>query len=321
EVAGVVARLKWPNDLVVDTPDGERKLSGLLAEADWPAGSHAAAGYRVPRPDERLAVVVGIGVNVDWPRPGADGVDPELEALADTATALSWLGAAVDRVDLLVAYLRRLEWRYGALVAEGPADLLDDWRARSATLGRRVRGDLGADDVEGAAADGTAGGHLVVHTLAGGRRTRAVVAVGPPRPPWPRGGGGARGSGPRAWSSATAAIARRAHGPSTPGSGRPSRARSGCTSRVVEVSSTSSASARAARGTSSSSASGSSSSSSSRVTPARQPDIRGGVSSRPSRATKTLVPVPSHRFPAGLPLVAAVAPPLRASASATTCSA
>lgn len=177
EVAGVVARLKWPNDLVVDTPDGERKLSGLLAEADWPAGSHAAAGYRVPRPDERLAVVVGIGVNVDWPRPAADGVDPELEALADTATALSWLGAAVDRVDLLVAYLRRLERRYGALVAEGPADLLDDWRARSATLGRRVRVDLGADDVEGTAADVTAEGHLVVDTLEGGRRTLAVGDV------------------------------------------------------------------------------------------------------------------------------------------------
>ncbi|HLT69986.1 MAG TPA: biotin--[acetyl-CoA-carboxylase] ligase [Acidimicrobiales bacterium] len=177
EVAGVVARLKWPNDLVVETPDGERKLSGLLAEADWPAGSHAAAGYRAPRPDERLAVVVGIGVNVDWPRPDEGGNDPELALLVDTATALSWLGAAADRVDLLVSYLRRLARRYGALVADGPAGLLADWRARSATLGRRVRVDLGADDVEGTAVDVTGEGHLVVETLEGGRRTLAVGDV------------------------------------------------------------------------------------------------------------------------------------------------
>ncbi|HEY8547662.1 MAG TPA: biotin--[acetyl-CoA-carboxylase] ligase [Acidimicrobiales bacterium] len=179
ERTGVLARLKWPNDLVVADPAGEgdgrgidRKLAGILAEADWPAGSTASGGWRAPRPHERVAVVVGVGVNVNWP-------DALPDELADTATALNHLtGAPVDRADLLVAFLRRLDGHYGSLVAAGaPSALLPAWKARSATLGRRVRVDLGADDVEGVAVDVTGDGHLVVETLEGDRRTFAVGDV------------------------------------------------------------------------------------------------------------------------------------------------
>ena len=196
EVSGVVAGLKWPNDLVVATDDGDRKLAGILAEADWPAGSTISGGYRAPAPDDRTVVVVGIGLNVSWPRPGAEAGgqdvvraedDPlaregaadaaDLAEVAGIATALNWLAAPVDRVDLLVAFLRHLDERYSALVAEGPSGLLAEWRRRSATLGRRVRVDLGADDVEGTAVDVTAEGHLVVETLEGDHRTLAVGDV------------------------------------------------------------------------------------------------------------------------------------------------
>lgn len=179
----VRAGLKWPNDLVVDTPAGERKLAGLLAEADWPAGSTMSAGYRAPAAHDRAVVVVGTGVNVAWPvmaggpGEGDRAIDPALAEVADLATALNWLGAEVDRVDLLVAYLRGLERRYEALVRGGPADLVAAWRARSATLGRQVRVDLGTDDVEGTAVDVTAEGHLVVETLEGDLRTLAVGEV------------------------------------------------------------------------------------------------------------------------------------------------
>ena len=47
EVAGVHARLKWPNDLVVavDGPTADdRKLAGILAEADWPARAKRQCG-------------------------------------------------------------------------------------------------------------------------------------------------------------------------------------------------------------------------------------------------------------------------------------
>jgi BirA family biotin operon repressor/biotin-[acetyl-CoA-carboxylase] ligase len=169
QVAGVAAGLKWPNDLVVGTGDGERKLAGILAEADWPAGSTASAGYRPPRPHERAVVVVGVGLNVSWPE-----VPDELDRLA---TALNLVGPEADRVELLVAFLRRLDEGYAALLADGADGLLDRWRARSVTLGRRVRVDLGADDVEGTAHDVTAEGHLVVATDEGARRTIAVGDV------------------------------------------------------------------------------------------------------------------------------------------------
>lgn len=182
DVSGVTAGIKWPNDLMVETPAGERKLAGLLAEADWPAGSTVSAGYREPAAHDRAVVVVGVGVNVSWPpAPDAAGTgdagEPELAEVAGLATALNWLGAEVDRVDLLVAFLRRLDAHYATLLADGPADLVAAWRARSATLGRRVRVNVGNDVVEGTAVDVTDAGHLVVDTDEGERRVLAVGDV------------------------------------------------------------------------------------------------------------------------------------------------
>src|SRR5947207_2099632 len=88
EVAGFTPELKWPNDLVV----GDRKLAGLLAERE--PGSAAF----------RPAVIVGAGVNVNWP-----AFPPELAELA-TACNLE-AGRAVDRDALLEEYLARLGHR------------------------------------------------------------------------------------------------------------------------------------------------------------------------------------------------------------------
>jgi BirA family biotin operon repressor/biotin-[acetyl-CoA-carboxylase] ligase len=174
QVCGFAPRLKWPNDLVWpgDGSGPDRKLAGILAEADWPAGSTADSGYRPPRPGERIPVVVGIGLNTDWPA--------ELpEELADLAIACNHVtGAAPDREDLLVALLERLDGWYGPLAAaRDRAPLLDGWRARSATLGRRVRVDLGQEDLEGTAVDIDEEGHLIVDLVEGGRRTLAVGDV------------------------------------------------------------------------------------------------------------------------------------------------
>jgi BirA family transcriptional regulator, biotin operon repressor / biotin---[acetyl-CoA-carboxylase] ligase len=177
DVAGVTAGVKWPNDLVVATAAGDRKLAGILAEADWPAGSTASGGFRAPAPHERAVVVVGVGLNVTWPSPSAVSSDATLAEVADVATALNWVGPEVDRVDVLVAFLHRLDGLYTALVRTGPADLVDEWRGRSATLGRRVRVDLGPEDVEGRAVDVTGEGQLVIDTVEGGRRTVAAGDV------------------------------------------------------------------------------------------------------------------------------------------------
>ncbi|WP_436792983.1 biotin--[acetyl-CoA-carboxylase] ligase [Actinospongicola halichondriae] len=172
EVAGFWPGLKWPNDLVVEAADGTtKKLAGILAEAEWPAGSSIAAGYRQPPAHERATVAAGIGLNVDWP----DDVPDEL---ADIAVAINHVtGRRLSTDVVLEALLDRLDVHYGRLVSGGAADVLTSWRERSSTLGQRVRVDLGADDVVGTAVDVTAEGHLVVETLEGERRTIAVGDV------------------------------------------------------------------------------------------------------------------------------------------------
>ena len=183
ELTGVLAQVKWPNDLVWpgDGSLTDRKLAGILAEADWPAVSHIAGGWQPPPPGSRVVVAVGIGINVAW----AGQMPPEL---AQTAVALDEILGAVappGREDLLIAFLRRLDDRYGLLMAKfepgvrGPGvDVVRaGWEARSATIGRQVRVDLGTDDVVGTAVGLTDEGHLIVETLEGDRRTVAVGDV------------------------------------------------------------------------------------------------------------------------------------------------
>jgi BirA family biotin operon repressor/biotin-[acetyl-CoA-carboxylase] ligase len=142
-VAGFAPRLKWPNDLVV----GDRKLAGLLAEAD------------VSSDGELRAVVVGAGCNIEW-----ESFPPEL---ADTATACNVeAGHAVDRQAVLEAFLDDLAARMQEL-GRVPAD----YRARLATLGRSVRVDLGDRVIKGTATDDDAAGRLVVTTAGGTTET------------------------------------------------------------------------------------------------------------------------------------------------------
>jgi BirA family transcriptional regulator, biotin operon repressor / biotin---[acetyl-CoA-carboxylase] ligase len=138
-VVGFVPELKWPNDLMV----GDRKLAGLLAEADiGPTG-------------DARAVVVGVGVNVEWIE-----FPPEL---ADTATACNLVvGRPVDRFELLDAFLEELEASYGRL--DG---VLPRYRARLATLGRRVRVERTDGPIVGRAVDVGHAGELLVEVDAG----------------------------------------------------------------------------------------------------------------------------------------------------------
>lgn len=135
EVAGIRCGLKWPNDLVALNPGlVDRKLSGVLAESVLTDGTVTA-------------VVVGMGLNINWPT--------ELPAeLSATATALNHLaGHEFDREAVLVAWLRRFE-HWLEVIGDGsdPAgrgQLFDAMRTRSATLGRRVRVELASSTVEG----------------------------------------------------------------------------------------------------------------------------------------------------------------------------
>ena len=175
ELTGVAIGLKWPNDLIVEpsstqpglgsSPD-YRKLAGILAEADWPTSANVSAGWRSPVPGDRVLVVAGIGINLVTP------VDLPAE-LADRFIALDTLtgaeGLVLGAEQVAERLLDHLDVRYGELLADR-GGLLDSWRGRCTTLGRQVRVDLGADDVEGTAVDIDDEGRLVVLTLTGERR-------------------------------------------------------------------------------------------------------------------------------------------------------
>jgi BirA family biotin operon repressor/biotin-[acetyl-CoA-carboxylase] ligase len=139
--------IKWPNDLVA--PDG-RKLAGVLAEADLTSVT----------PGSPPPVVVGIGINVNWPAVD-DEVPPEFRGTATSLRQLAGFGS--DREQLLVAVLAALGPRVAALATEaGRAQLAGDLRSACTTLGTPVRVDLPDRSFTGTAVSVTDDGHLVV---------------------------------------------------------------------------------------------------------------------------------------------------------------
>ncbi len=184
EAAGLpegAIRLKWPNDLVVEAAGPEALLTGIASPAEASARLAAPLELRkvagvlgettgLGSPDPQ--VVVGIGINADWP---AARFPPEL---ANTMTSLheASAGRPIDRDALLDAFLGYLEARLGALRA-GFFDL-QTWAGRQALTGRVVRlaGPAGAEAVEWLAngVDGASG--ALVATPVGGGETRLVHA-------------------------------------------------------------------------------------------------------------------------------------------------
>jgi BirA family transcriptional regulator, biotin operon repressor / biotin---[acetyl-CoA-carboxylase] ligase len=150
---GVGPVLKWPNDILV----GEEKLAGVLAEAAFDGGAGGA-----------VAVVVGLGLNIEWPGPDGAG-----------GTSLRELGAeTVDRPALLGALLDALSARRALLDSgAGRREVVAELRNRCATLGRRVRVELAAEEVVGVATEIDEAGHLVVRTSDGPRTVSAGDVV------------------------------------------------------------------------------------------------------------------------------------------------
>jgi BirA family biotin operon repressor/biotin-[acetyl-CoA-carboxylase] ligase len=149
--AGVDARIKWPNDVLVpdstvaDDDRGGAKLAGILTEMEGEAN--------------RVSwLVVGIGVNANVDR----------ESLPPGATSIRAETGDVDRR----LFVQRLLERFHEL-REDPESVLPAWRDSSATLGRRVRVETPGGVVEGEAVDVTFPGALVVRTGSGERTVHA----------------------------------------------------------------------------------------------------------------------------------------------------
>jgi BirA family biotin operon repressor/biotin-[acetyl-CoA-carboxylase] ligase len=156
-VAGPPARLKWPNDVVLDQDGQWRKVGGLLVDTALDN-------------DGRLAsAVLGLGLNVNIP---AAALPPA--AMLPTSLMIA-AGRPVARRPLLVALLESLERRYeAARRGESP---LPEWKARLVTLGQAVTVSAagGGELLPGVAEDTDEWGRLLVrdetgrlHTVAAG---------------------------------------------------------------------------------------------------------------------------------------------------------
>jgi BirA family biotin operon repressor/biotin-[acetyl-CoA-carboxylase] ligase len=143
---GFSPRLKWPNDVLLEGPNGLRKVAGILAEM-------ASEGGRVRH------VVLGIGINVNSRRFPAE--------LAEQAISLAALrDAPLDRAEVLAAFLGVFEPLYDEFVAAGPASAIAAWQGY-ALLGQSCWVEAGSRRIEGIAEAVDENGALLMRTRDG----------------------------------------------------------------------------------------------------------------------------------------------------------
>ncbi len=136
ELTGLLAMIKWPNDILIDS----KKVCGILLEMK-------------AEQDKVDFVIVGIGVNVNAP----------VKSLPKGATSLkAELGEDVSRVRLTQKILESLEAGYTLLCKNGFPKIIEEWKEYSGMLGSRVRVLLPNREFEGAAADIDQDGALLV---------------------------------------------------------------------------------------------------------------------------------------------------------------
>jgi BirA family biotin operon repressor/biotin-[acetyl-CoA-carboxylase] ligase len=136
--SSVGARLKWPNDVLVDGA----KLAGILSEVAPGSAS-----------DGRVAVALGIGVNlrVEQFPSGVHGLS--LHSLVHHPP---------DAETLLRAWVDALWRRLAALEQGGIAAVVGDWRRHAVGLGMAVRVQSSAGVITGVAIDVADDGALLV---------------------------------------------------------------------------------------------------------------------------------------------------------------
>jgi BirA family biotin operon repressor/biotin-[acetyl-CoA-carboxylase] ligase len=171
ETCGVVASIKWPNDILI----GTSKVAGILIET-----SHDLAG--------RLVAVVGIGVNVNGHIPqlisneseATGTVHEELQSLITAATTLETeCGHPVSRETFIAHLLHHFETSYLALQEkQGPGRqsperdarrVRERWRNHLSTLERTVQVRQGDAILSGVAEDVNESGELLLRLHSGER--------------------------------------------------------------------------------------------------------------------------------------------------------
>ena len=136
ELTGLLATVRWPNDLLLDG----RKVAGILIE------------------NKSGAVVLGVGINVS--------TDPT--QLPDTATSLAASGAvSCNSHHVAGEWCRRFQSWYGVWTARGFAPIRAALRPWIGMFGHPVQISTGSGQVEGTASDLDDGGRLLVRLDSG----------------------------------------------------------------------------------------------------------------------------------------------------------
>ncbi len=139
---GLDARLKWPNDVLIEG----RKVCGILAEM---GAEMDAVKY----------VNIGVGINANF-------------SIARYGTKVASLkdlkGQKISRRDFFKAVVKEI-LRQQSLLTEGA--LLEEWRNLSATLNREVRIEATGGEIAGRAVDINSNGALIIKGEDGSLRT------------------------------------------------------------------------------------------------------------------------------------------------------
>ena len=144
EMLQIEAKVKWPNDILVD----EKKISGMLSELEAEA-------------DRVFFISIGIGINVNNDPSGAEPGASSLKKIA---------GREISRKDLLARYLEVFGDRLKNTDFE---DVIAEWKKYTVTLGRHVRIVTHQEESEGLAVDVDENGALVLE-LADGNLKKIV---------------------------------------------------------------------------------------------------------------------------------------------------
>jgi BirA family biotin operon repressor/biotin-[acetyl-CoA-carboxylase] ligase len=137
QVAGLEARIKWPNDIMLK----DRKVCGILIENEVRGGSVNFA-------------IIGIGINVNF-----NTLD--FREIADIATSLSYeAGTEIPHIELAATLLSELERLY--LEAQTGAPVHIEWQEKMETLGKLIKVNTGKTIEQGKAETVTENGNLIL---------------------------------------------------------------------------------------------------------------------------------------------------------------
>jgi len=145
EMTGIEAKIKWPNDCLIDG----KKVGGILLELSAEL-------------DRINFVIVGIGVNVnhsakDFPK-----------NLSQTATSIKIkLGKDISRLALLTSFLEKFERIYLDFKKNGLSPQREMIKSYSSLLGKKVTVKFGKEKIEGMAENIDENGSLVIKTQKG----------------------------------------------------------------------------------------------------------------------------------------------------------